>query len=150
MNIYKQFIIIISLFSFMTIHAQDLENHRWEDRILIIKTTSIASKTYQAQRKQFEASQEALKERKFVVYTIIGEDFELINYQNRKLNTSGKITGKLAKILHNNEDFEVILIGLDGGIKLRQTKILTKEELFRIIDSMPMRRSEMRKKKTKS
>ena len=38
----------------------------------------------------------------------------------------------------------MILIGLDGGIKLEQTTILKKKELFRIIDSMPMRMEELR------
>ena len=40
--------------------------------------------------------------------------------------------------------FSIILIGLDGGIKLRQQELLTAKELFRIIDSMPMRKAEMR------
>ncbi|MBT8185067.1 MAG: DUF4174 domain-containing protein, partial [Eudoraea sp.] len=39
--------------------------------------------------------------------------------------------------------------GLDGGIKYRKTALLTMEELFSIIDSMPMRRAEMRKKKNR-
>ena len=39
--------------------------------------------------------------------------------------------------------FEVILIGLDGGEKLRQTKVLETDKLFAIIDGMPMRRSEI-------
>lgn len=42
-------------------------------------------------------------------------------------------------------DFEVILIGLDGGVKLRQTEALETKKLFDLINSVPMRQAEMRK-----
>lgn len=45
-----------------------------------------------------------------------------------------------------NTPFSVTLIGLDGGIKLETTEILKRKELYRIIDSMPMRRSEIKNK----
>jgi len=41
-------------------------------------------------------------------------------------------------------DFTVILIGKDGGEKLRSTKPLTLDKLFDTIDAMPMRQQEMR------
>ena len=56
---------------------------------------------------------------------------------------AGKLT---EEVLNEKEDFEVILIGLDGGIKLQRTELLTKEDLFKITDSMPMRRDELTKK----
>jgi len=43
--------------------------------------------------------------------------------------------------------FTVILIGKDGGEKLRQHTPITAEKLNATIDAMPMRRDEMRKKK---
>jgi hypothetical protein len=48
-------------------------------------------------------------------------------------------------ILIPTKNFEVFLIGLDGGIKIKQTKPITLEELYQKIDAMPMRRSELRK-----
>lgn len=41
--------------------------------------------------------------------------------------------------------FEVVLVGKDGGEKHRSTAVLKPQELFAIIDAMPMRRSEMKK-----
>ena len=41
--------------------------------------------------------------------------------------------------------FTIILVGKDGGEKHRTTTVLQPQELFSIIDAMPMRRSEMRK-----
>lgn len=44
-------------------------------------------------------------------------------------------------------DFAVILIGKDGGEKLRSTKPLTMDKLRDTIDAMPMRQQEMRSRK---
>jgi hypothetical protein len=41
--------------------------------------------------------------------------------------------------------FSAVLIGKDGGVKLRQTKPITSALLFATIDAMPMRQQEMRK-----
>lgn len=44
-----------------------------------------------------------------------------------------------------NNSFEVLLIGLDGGVKLRQAEVLSNEKLFGRIDQMPMRRRELQR-----
>ncbi len=44
------------------------------------------------------------------------------------------------------EDFTVILIGKDGGAKLRSSKPLSMEKLNETIDSMPVRQDEVRRK----
>lgn len=41
-------------------------------------------------------------------------------------------------------DFAALLIGRDGGVKLRSKEPITAKELFGRIDEMPMRRREMR------
>ena len=40
--------------------------------------------------------------------------------------------------------FKLVLVGKDGGVKLEQDAVLAPEELFAVIDRMPMRRNEMR------
>ena len=45
--------------------------------------------------------------------------------------------------MKDSKKVEVLLIGKDGQEKLRQGSLLTARELFSLIDSMPMRRSEM-------
>jgi hypothetical protein len=42
--------------------------------------------------------------------------------------------------------FSVVLIGKDGGEKLRQTTPLTPADLFALVDAMPMRQAEMRER----
>lgn len=45
----------------------------------------------------------------------------------------------------DKEAFVVVLVGKDGGEKMRATKPVTTAELFGIIDAMPMRQWEMRR-----
>ena len=45
--------------------------------------------------------------------------------------------------------FLFILIGKDGGEKLRSSQVITTHQLFGLIDQMPMRRSEMHKQEKK-
>ena len=40
----------------------------------------------------------------------------------------------------------LILLGKDGGIKLKRNDRVKFEEIFSLIDSMPMRKDEMRQK----
>jgi hypothetical protein len=40
-------------------------------------------------------------------------------------------------------DFRAVLIGRDGGVKLRQDEPILAADLFALIDSMPMRKQEM-------
>ncbi|NBF41151.1 MAG: DUF4174 domain-containing protein [Spirochaetes bacterium] len=44
----------------------------------------------------------------------------------------------------DGQQFVVLLIGKDGGVKLRAEEPVTTTELFSLIDSMPMRRREIR------
>lgn len=41
-------------------------------------------------------------------------------------------------------DFSVILLGKDGGEKLRKKSFVSAAELFSLIDAMPMRQQEIR------
>ena len=42
--------------------------------------------------------------------------------------------------------FALILLGKDGGIKLKRNDRVKLDEIFTLIDSMPMRKDEMRQK----
>jgi len=137
--------IIGSLIS-MNLVGQNLDRHNWENRILIVKTEDEQSKKFQEQLFEFRDSSKEFKERKLVLYRIVKEKYELTDYGNIGNQESGELNQNLIEgLLNTEEKFEIILIGLDGRVKLQQTDILTKEELFQIIDSMPMRKVELKK-----
>ena len=43
----------------------------------------------------------------------------------------------------NDQSFRILLIGKDGGIKYESNRSISLIQLFRLIDSMPMRQDEM-------
>ncbi len=45
----------------------------------------------------------------------------------------------------DSPQFTFLLIGKDGSAKFRSTKVVPKEQLFAIIDAMPMRKKEMKR-----
>ena len=140
---------LICLF-YINLNGQNLEQHRWENRIVIIKTKEKQSEKYQQQLKEFSNSKEEFSDRKLVLYQIIGDQYKLIDFKNIDRKESEKTVINLKEeVLRTKEEFEIILIGLDGGIKLQTTEILMKEGLFNRIDGMPMRRAELRSRKNK-
>jgi len=131
----------------MQVQGQELRKHKWENRILIVKTSSSESKQYDYQLKEIEKFAPGFVERKLMLYQVTDGDYEMRDLGNKQHSKVGEFSDKLKhKIFKEEEIFEVILIGLDGGIKLRKTDFLSMKELFRIIDSMPMRMQEMRNK----
>lgn len=149
--IVKFSIILIVLYSFKNMNGQNLQKHKWENRILIVKTSDINSDKYVEQIKELENSDAGMRDRKFVLYKIYGDQYKMTDFQNNKLNNSGTVASQyFGKILNDNYEFEIILIGLDGGVKLQQTEILTKQELYETVDSMQMRSSEIKRNRTKN
>lgn len=89
----SMFLIMIGCASFVNVTAQNLEKHTWKSRILLVKTSDSSSAIYQEQIKEFSHSSEELKVRKFVLYKIINDHFEMIDFTNPELIDSGKIQG---------------------------------------------------------
>ncbi|MDC7998042.1 DUF4174 domain-containing protein [Gilvibacter sediminis] len=127
--------------------GQDLGIHQWKQRIVIVKSSEANNPLFQKQLEQFKEAEDGLKERKLVLYAVQGSTSDFVDYSADSNNNAGQLKQEsIQRLLKTSEDFEVLLIGLDGGVKLRQTEILKLEELFRTIDAMPMRRSERKNK----
>ncbi len=62
------------------------------------------------------------------------------------LNTNEAITEVKKWKIDTKQAFTFLLVGKDGGEKLRSKSMVTKEKLFSIIDAMPMRQAEMKQK----
>ncbi len=123
--------------------AQNLSTHQWKNRLILILVKDTTPPELQTQLTEFRTHSVGMKERKLVVYQVQANQFQRgLNADNEWMN-SNKLYQKYKS---DDSPFEVILIGLDGGIKLTQNDILTCEKLFAIIDAMPMRRREMREK----
>ncbi len=122
-------------------NSQDLTKYRWENRLLLIMTSDVKKNEFHNQIVEFSNDQKGLQERKLLVFQISPNAFRIGLDSNSKWQTSQTLYQE-HKVTNNQ--LEIVLIGLDGTVKLRQTEILTSEKLFSIIDVMPMRRSEMK------
>ncbi|MEL7123441.1 MAG: DUF4174 domain-containing protein [Bacteroidota bacterium] len=134
-------IFIINLIS-MSVIAQSLDSHRWKNRIVLIFHTTETTETFDQQTEILQSDIDALKERDIVVYSI-GSNELLKNFDEK---IEGKVLAWKRK-WRVNESFAFLLIGKDGGVKMRETAIVSLQKLNSKIDAMPMRQSEMRKNK---
>ena len=143
----KMYLLIIGMLTIVNLSGQNLDQHLWKNRVLLLQTNKELSKKYEEQLIEFSHSEEAFAERKLVVYLIMEKEYKMINYPTQKTIEKGQVERELfTSILKESIPFNIVLIGLDGGIKLRTSELLKKEELFNTIDSMPMRRAELKNK----
>ncbi len=135
---------VIAMVVFSThVKAQTLEKHQWKHRVLLLMTEDLKNEYYTQQLDLLQSDIDGLKDRKLIIYSITKKAYAT-GFDNQEWQNSKKYYSTYKK---NLKPFEVILIGLDGDIKLRKSTTLPLKELFSIIDSMPMRINEMRQKK---
>lgn len=127
-----------------TLSAQDLSVHKWENRLLILLTEDAEDKAYKKQLKELSNCREGIEDRKLIIYQSTREKFRMGLGTEGEWNNSRDI---YKKYKGNKPGFQVLLIALDGGVKIDQSELISCEKLFDTIDSMPMRKAEMRKNK---
>ncbi|MEM7620695.1 MAG: DUF4174 domain-containing protein [Pseudomonadota bacterium] len=118
-----------------------MENYLWEKRVLIIFSPSTERSNLKAQNRMLSAVKSGLRERDMVVWRLIDGKSVTVNGR-QKPHLPTRIFYKHFKV--SPEKFVVILLGKDGGEKLRKARRVTADELFALIDAMPMRQQEMR------
>jgi hypothetical protein len=124
----------------------DLREYRWKNRLVLIFAPSRENTHYLKQGSEFEGKAEELDGRDIIV-------FELIEAGQSKVDETN-LTGEQQLSLRSEfdvaaDDFEVILIGKDGTVKLREKQPVLSSDLFALIDGMPMRIEEMRSKQSR-
>lgn len=126
-----------------TTNAQDLSKHKWEDRLVILLTDKTSNKNYEKQLEKLLSDKDGLKERKLVLYHATPEKYRQGISETGDWNEGSWLYDMYKK---KDSDFEFILIGLDGTVKKRETSLISLAQLFAVIDVMPMRQEELRKK----
>ena len=103
-----------------------LDQYQWTRRPIIVFADSPADARFVQQMQYLEAELDALAERDVVVLT--DTDPEAESALREKLRPRG---------------FMMVLIGKDGGVKLRKPLPWSVREISRTIDKMPMRQQEI-------
>lgn len=135
------FIILISLSACsQETPVQIMEKYLWEKRVVILFTPSSSHDVYIKQKQAFEKSKDGLKERDLIIWEAVYGEYVLADKAAlphiSALNVFKEYDVK-------KDEFAFVLIGKDGGEKLRKNGVVSSEDLFKLIDSMPMRQQEM-------
>ncbi|NNE28482.1 MAG: DUF4174 domain-containing protein [Saprospiraceae bacterium] len=102
--------------------------------ILLFSESTNSTKLIQ-QLDIFRGNESGFKERKLKVLELIGTEFDpKLEIYKSNSNESQRM----------KSPFEFVLIGLDGTIKMRSNDPVEMNRLFQLIDSMPMRRIELK------
>jgi hypothetical protein len=109
------------------LQADDLAQHQWQNRVVLLFAES-AEAPELAQQRKLLADKAGLQDRDLIVKEIIGPS-------------------PLRAKFGVKSGFAFVLIGKDGGAKLRSAKPVERERLYGTIDAMPMRRQEQRDRK---
>jgi len=133
-------VLLIFVFNIYFVQSQSLKEYRWKNRIILLVYNEANSESFQKQRESFLEKADALKERDLILIYLNNETVDF-NHPD-----SDAIDGRqLRKQLRIRENFRgVLLIGKDGGVKLRAEYSVEPQQIFDLIDSMPMRRAEMK------
>jgi hypothetical protein len=119
----------------------DLEDYKWENRLIFIFAPSSNHPGYQAKKSEIESEIPEIIDRDLVV-------FELFEDGKSKVGDSllgaEAVTFLREKFHVEPGKFTVILVGKDGGEKLRGDDKVSLTEIFSLIDAMPMRQQEMK------
>lgn len=145
MKIIRQIFLVISIGLALQVNAQSIDKHLWKKRVLLLVVSDSKNEDYQKQLVLLQSDNEGLDDRKLVVYTLMPHAYAK-GFKDLRWQTSKNRYKDLKK---SSKPFEMILIGLDGDIKLRQTGVVELQALYSLIDAMPMRANELSKRKGK-
>ena len=117
----------------------DLDGLRWERRPLLVFAPSAEAPLALALRGALGRADIGLFDRDMIVIEIYGEDSARADGASLPTGTAVHLRQRFAVAATGEL---VVLLGKDGGEKLRTTSP-DLEEIFGLIDTMPMRRREM-------
>lgn len=139
----KSLAVLFGVLAAMTAQAaaDPLAGYRWSHRPVLVFAPNDADARYGAQSAAFARA--GITERDIALITVAGDAVKA--QPARGEPTAAQLRERFGV---GDEDFAVILVGKDGGEKWRRNAVVDPAEIFGEIDAMPMRRQEMRERKS--
>ena len=134
-------LLLLALSTCQQMNAQNLDDYQWKNRVLVLTDVAMDTEALQSQLQVFTADKEALADRDLIIFLVAENAVYQGNGEPSEMNVQ-----RLRKNLGIQHDFRgTVLIGKDGGVKMREEFQVDPETVFDLIDGMPMRGAEMRK-----
>ena len=123
--------------------AMDLSRYQWKNRLLFVFAPDRSYPMYTALHNSLAAQAAEVADRDLVVFEVLDSDRSSTNKDIIDPETARRLREKFDV---DRGDYAVILVGKDGGTKLKRQGRTALKDIFALIDSMPMRQEEMRQK----
>ncbi len=130
-----------SIHAFAEVSSFSLDRWKWEKRLLVISAPGVDDPRLMEQLDALDASRSGFVERDMLLVTLLDDTNSQAADQRLTSEEVGQAREQLG-ILPG--DFAVRLIGKDGGVNLSQGTFVPMEEVYALIDGMPMRQREMK------
>jgi len=128
--------------SYIQAQIKSLQDFQWENRLLIIYAKNVDSQTLNSQLNQIKKQKNEFEERALKVIVLRNEKVEIwSSNQPQKLDYNQIMKDLNIEI---EKEYQNLLIGKDGGVKLKNNSPISNIKIFNTIDAMPMRQREMR------
>ena len=121
----------------------DLSDLRWKNRVLIVFAPAASNPARISMQRAVSDRQADVEDRDLVFIEIIGRDIGRVNNTPLPEEANPQFRDRFRVDL---DTFRVYLIGKDGTVKLQEDEDVQLSAIFARIDTMPMRRQEMKKK----
>ena len=123
--------------------AADLATYQWEKRLLLIFAPIRSDHRFMALDETLSDKRAELQDRDMLVFRIFESGTSYAARQKMSLENAESLRRRF-KV--PSGEIHQILIGKDGGVKLTGDEKTTLQSVFDLIDTMPMRRQEMRER----
>ena len=121
----------------------DLTQFQWKNRLLFIFAKDVKHPFFRELQSQITAQKAEVEDRDLIV-------FEVPEKGPARMGTTPLDRQQVDSIRNHFavpiDTFSLILVGKDGGIKLKRNEQVDLKDVFGLIDSMPMRQREMQQK----
>ena len=128
-------ILIFVLTPMIFTYAQSLKDYQWKNRLLFVLNPDGNSPLSHPQLVAFKDRSAAVEERQLLI---------MVLHHDKLMDIHGNELKQDPGDIPFNDFKGVILIGKDGGVKLKEPFTVDPEVIFNLIDSMPMRRAEIK------
>ena len=146
MSLICIFLVLLLTFSMTQAGEKDsvadleLDSLRWKKRVLVLFSPSESDASFRSQKHGLDSTAEGVLERDLMVLEIIEQGQ---SRAGNRLLSEKSVQDIRKRVRAQTGLFQVLLIGKDGGVKLRSSEPVSMKDLFGLIDSMPMRQQEM-------
>jgi hypothetical protein len=114
-----------------------LNEFLWKNRILVVSGDA----TFKSKQKDIlDQATDGIIDRDMVILGFDKQEEPYNKWKDTKLD-------QISKEFNLKSDDRVILFGKDGTIKAKWSEPVSFKEVFELIDAMPMRKAEMRRRK---